>query len=297
MHPNSKTYFRHVRALKYKNKEYSTQEQISFLRDGYEKYGFTWSELGKMVGLPGNTLRRRAAKANINSRSRSEAQSHALKRGNAKHPTKGKERTRQEKLRIGKGVAKNWSKLDKEERRKRTEIGRKSWEDRPDKEAFIESGVRACQRASKVGSKLELYLLEELTRNKYEVQHHAVVLLNNRLIIDLLLPVEKIAIEVDGISHVEPVFGHETLEKNKRAEKEKNMFLEQSRYSLIRIKHMSSLSEVYKEWVLREVLKAIWKIKRSKEPLQITIDDKERTIDESDTTDARPKEIEKGRVD
>ena len=60
------------------------------------------------------------------------------------------------------------------ERAKRSKLGRESWDKKTDaqKKDIIAKGSDAIRRSSREGSKLEKFILNELTKRKYKVQFH-----------------------------------------------------------------------------------------------------------------------------
>ena len=64
--------------------------------------------------------------------------------------------------------------MSEEERIARSQIGKQSWDKKTEAEKrdLIQKGSNAIRQAAKKGSKLERFLLEELSRRKYRVQFH-----------------------------------------------------------------------------------------------------------------------------
>ena len=71
---------------------------------------------------------------------------------------------------------------------------------------------KAIRKASEEGSKLERYLFAGLLKDGYRVNFHVEQKLSNqKLQIDMVIPTLKLAIEVDGPSHFEPIWGEKNL--------------------------------------------------------------------------------------
>jgi very-short-patch-repair endonuclease len=91
---------------------------------------------------------------------------------------------------------------------------------------------------------MELYILERLIADGYKVDFHKEQLLvNTKLQIDLFLPTMGVAIEIDGPSHFEPVWGEDALKKNKKYDSKKNGIILGRGLNLIRIKQTKDFSK------------------------------------------------------
>ena len=134
----------------------------------------SFAEIAKYTGTYPNRVRRDAVSLGIQIRTRSDAAKAALESGRAKHPTKGLKRSDETKLKISESQGKVWDSLSKDERILRSEIGKRSWNSKSDSEKreIIQKGSDAIRNASRIGSKLERYLLSELTDLGYNVQFH-----------------------------------------------------------------------------------------------------------------------------
>ena len=193
-----------------------------------------------------NKVRRDAKKFNINIRSKSEAQSNAISTGTHIHPTKGKERSEQTKRKIGISVYETWQNLSDSEIEQRKNKARDNWNKKSEdeKQDIINKANRAVRESSKTGSKLEKYLLHQLINDGYKVDFHKEHLLSNtKLQIDLFLPTINLAIEVDGPSHFENIWGDQSLSRNKAYDNKKEGLLIGKGISMIRIKQNYDFSE------------------------------------------------------
>ena len=81
--------------------------------------------------------------------------------------------------------------------------------------------------------------------------------MRERLQIDLFLPQLNVAIEVDGPSHFEPVWGEDVLRKNQKRDAEKTGLLLERGCCIIRVRQKQALSKKYKRDVLRQVLQTV----------------------------------------
>ena len=192
-----------------------------------------------------NKVRRDAIKYGIDIRNKSDAQKNVLKQGKAKHPTKGKKRSEAEKDKISLGMHQSWNELSDKERNKRKIQSKKNWNNFSDiqKENMANAAHVAIRKTSVEGSKLEKFLLKKLIENNIKVQFHKEqTLVNTKLQIDLYLPETNTAIEVDGPSHFSPVWGQDSLSKNKRYDQKKTGLILGKGMKLIRIQQAGDYS-------------------------------------------------------
>ena len=235
----------------------------------------SWDEIAKKYKTYPNKVRRDAAKLGIESRTKAHAQTVALDMGRAIHPTQGKPRSEATKIKISETVATNWSELSDEEKNERSKQAKAQWANMTDEErkAFQKASAIAIRKAAIEGSKLEKYLYWELLNVGYEVEFHKErVLANQNLHLDLFLPKIGVAIEVDGLSHFEPIWGADTLEKNKQADHTKAGLLLNAGAILIRVQcTKKTLSNKYKRDVLTNILETLEKLKTDRSQRYITI--------------------------
>lgn len=223
----------------------SEKNKKEILLKEYSNLQKSFQEIALLYNTYPNKLRRDAIKFGISIRSKSDAQKNALKKGVAQHPTKGKERSDEEKAKIGFGVMKNWENLDTKVLESRKQKAKDNWEKLSDDEKsnMISSANAAVRIASKNGSKLEKFILECLLTDGYKVDFHKEQILSNtKLQIDLFLPQLNIAIEVDGPSHYEPVWGEDALKRNKSYDNKKTGLILGKGLVLIRLKQIKDFS-------------------------------------------------------
>jgi len=245
----------------------SDQQKENLLRKEYEVGLKSFRDIADEHGTYANKVRRDAIKFKINIRDKSVAQKNALKTGRSQHPTQGKERSEETKNKIGTGVMTSWENLDDETLEKRKEKARQNWENLPEevKENILHEANTAVRQASKTGSKLELFLFNTLLQDGYVVEFHKEQnLLNTKLQLDLFLPKLNIAIEVDGPSHFAPVWGEDTLKRNKGYDNKKTGLILGKGLSLIRVKQSKDFSKARATVIYRELLKSIELVQNSK---------------------------------
>jgi len=258
----------------------SDNEKKTLLKTEYENNKKSFKDIAEDVGTYANKIRRDAIRLKINIRDKSEAQKNVLLSGKADHPTKGKNRSEEEKNRIGKGVMESWENLSKKELQNRKDKARANWEKLSDdvKENILHQANTAVREASKKGSKLETFLFNNLLSDGFRVDFHKEQsLLNTKLQIDLFLPTLNVAIEVDGLSHFEPVWGEDALKRNKGYDNKKTGLILGKGLVLIRVVQKKDFSKarasvIYKE--LKAILDGIKQQFPDKDHRNIIIGDK-----------------------
>jgi len=224
----------------------SDKQKNSILQKHYVKNKESFADIAQQFQTYANKIRRDAIKFNIKIRDKSEAQKNALKTGKHKHPTKGQKRDENTKNKIGLKVMESWKNLSITELKKRKEISKKNWDNLSEeaKSNMQHSAHQAVRYASKTGSKLEKFLLDKLITDGYRVDFHKEqILQNTKLHIDLFLPTMNLAIEVDGPSHFEPVWGDDALKKNQKYDNKKTGLLIGKGIKIIRIKQTKDFSK------------------------------------------------------
>lgn len=226
----------------------SDKDRLSYYNNSYHLCEKSWGDIARALGTYPNKVRRDATKLGILSRDKSEAQKVALSSGRHIHPTVGKEHSEETKKKISESQGKVWDGLTDQERKERSEIGLESWNKKTEsqKSEFFKKSHEAMREAAQNGSKMENYLYYVLINLGYRVdKHKEQVLQNEKFHIDLYLPAHRIAIEVDGPSHFEPVFGEEKLQKRQAADAVKTGLILGAGVVLIRVKLTKRESQRY----------------------------------------------------
>ena len=158
-----------------------------------------------------------------------------------------------------------WDNLTEQQKLHRSQIGKKAWEQKSEieKENLILQSQEAVRESSRKGSKLEHFLLGELSKANIKVEFHKEHWLQNQnLQIDLYLPTYRVAIEVDGPSHFKPVWGQDNLARNIKADQQKTGLLLSNGFVLIRVKQQKGLSEKYKREILSKIVSILTDINK-----------------------------------
>ena len=242
----------------YSNLPISEREKI--IRKLYLQDKQSFADIADQYGTYANKIRRDAVSFNIPIRDKSSAQKNALKSGKHKHPTKGKPRSVEDKQKIGMGVLKSWDALDEQELQQRKDKSKELWNklDQNTKENMIRLANQAVRTSSKVGSKLEKFLLERMLVDGFKVDFHKEQsLVNTKLQIDLFLPSMNTAIEVDGPSHFLPVWGEDVLARNISYDQKKQGLILGKGLVLIRIKQTKDFSKSRADILYQELKKIL----------------------------------------
>lgn len=240
------------------------EAKASLIHKMYTEQGKSFANIARELNTYANKIRRDAISFKIPIRDKSQAQSNALKSGRHKHPTKGTHRSENIKNKIGLGVLKSWETLDNKQLKKRQKKSLESWNklDENTKKNIVKKANAAVRVASKEGSKLEKFLLSKLIEAGYRVDFHKEQTLSNtKLQIDLFVPTINTAIEVDGPSHFLPVWGQDTLNKNKKYDNKKQGLILGKGYVLIRIKQTKDFSNARSTLIYNKLIKLLDKIK------------------------------------
>lgn len=244
--------------------------------DMYLKQNLSTHIIAEKYGTYHQKIVRYLKKWGVPLKTRSDAQKIALASGRFEHPTKGKQREDSVKAKISNKMASNWSALSEEEREKRVEKARENWDNLTDeqKKSLHEEAHKAIRVSAKIGSKLERYVYQKLSMLGYSVVFHKTELIpNNKLEIDLYIPAKKLAIEIDGPSHFNPIWGEKKLLQTMTADMSKGGLLNANGYHLLRVKQASkSVSQFQSKKVLDAIVAEIQKITDSTPPQFITIE-------------------------
>lgn len=183
----------------------------------YEKQKMSVTEIAQKLNTYHNKIMRMLKKAGIKTRNKSEAQKLALQNGRAKNPCEGIELSEEHKQKIGESLQKFWEQAEPHEKRDRIVKNREVWskKNKKEKKQFSKEGIEAIRKTSVIGSKLERYLVDGLTSKGYVVNHHKQFEDQH---IDLFIDGEfgefkGVAIEVNGPSHYEPIWGEDAFKR------------------------------------------------------------------------------------
>ncbi len=205
-----------------------------------------------------NKIRRLLINNGVTMRSKSESQKIALKNGRHGHPTKGKKRSNEVKVKISESIHGYWENIQPDDYKKRSDKAKENWDKMSEqqKDDLRKLSGQGIREAAKFGSKIELFLFEELTQNNVTVVFHKKGLIPRQdLEVDLFIPQINAAIEIDGPSHFLPIWGEENLQKHIAADARKNGLLIATGFKVIRIKNLAKrVTKKLKRDILKLVL-------------------------------------------
>lgn len=245
--------------------EKKDKERLEFYEENYYDKQMSWRQIATLIETNANRVRRDANKLGVISRDKSQAQKTALSTGRSKHPTEGTVRSDETKLRISESQGKVWDNLSEEQMEFRRRLGEEAWNKKSEDEKaeFFKKRAEAVYKASQDGSKAENYLFDYLNKEGYKVLRQSEHLLHNeKFHIDLYLPDNAIAIEVDGPMHHEPVYGEDRLKKRQAADNQKNGLILSMGNCLLRVKLERKSSDRYLRTLASQVLEVIQKIEK-----------------------------------
>jgi very-short-patch-repair endonuclease len=211
----------------------------------YTKKNRSTSDIAKELKTYPNTIRRILINNDIDLRSHSEAQKNQIKKNG--HPMKGKIRTKEEKEKISDGMRKHWDSMSnsekEKEKKRRSKISKDMWKNISDekKESMLENMRKKNLETRNAGSKSENLLADMLREMGYAVEQRTNRFTpGNQFEIDICLPKEAVAIEVDGATHFRAIYGGDRLKKTKRNDSDKNSILLGAGFTVIRVQDNSN---------------------------------------------------------
>ena len=211
-----------------KYKDLTDESKIKLLSELYNDYELSFAEIAKVLGTYGQKIQREAKRLGIQSRSSSDAQKTALKTGRVKHPTKGKKRSEATTRKTSDAMAQNWCGLSVQELSERSQKAKINWgkKTEAEKKLMQDKANEAIRKAAIDGSKFEKFLGEQLVASGYKIEmHKEQIVMRSKLQIDIYLPEKNIAIEVDGASHFQDIWGSDTLAQTEMRDMEKTGIL------------------------------------------------------------------------
>lgn len=240
----------------------SLDEKAALIKKEHFDNNMSINAMAKKYNTYPNRIFRDAAKLNIQTRTRSEAQKNALATGAVDHPMEGKTHSEETKNQIGDAKRQSWKELSDEEMKEISKQRKEQYKNQKNKPHESEKKFQEVKRASIEGSKLEKFLYEYL-REEFIVQFHAdQVLEDYSFHIDLLLPNDGIAIEVDGPGHYDNIWGEDKLAKTVEKDQRKTGLIVSKGWYLIRLKNDKTFSKALGREYGAKLTEMIHKIQR-----------------------------------
>lgn len=191
------------------------------------------------MGTNETKIRRALKFLGVPIRSYAEAQSIAISQGIAKHPTKGKKLSKETINNISAQRSKAWLDLPEEDKQRFRDVKKEQWKNMTEsaRSELRSAAYAAIRESAEIGSKTERYVSAALEEEGYGVIIHARNLIQSQALeVDMFVPDLKTAVEIDGPSHFEPVWGSEKLMKQQSADTAKQGLLLNNGYVLIRVR-------------------------------------------------------------
>lgn len=211
------------------------------VRKFYQQDGLSMRQVATKLDVSLATLSRFMKRYGINSRDKGEAQKNYLK--DHEHQMQGKKHSDNTKKKISKGLGEFWDKLpeeDKEELRKKIGAAwQRKWQKMTDgdRRAMMESLSSKAKEMQGQGSRLERFVAEELRKRGYTVEERSTnYTVGKQFEVDIALPKERIAIEIDGVTHFLPVHGEEHLKAQQERDARKDELILGAGMNMLRIR-------------------------------------------------------------
>ena len=213
----------------------------NLIRRFYQDEGKSLREVAKTLGVSAPTLSRYMKKYGIVARDKAQAQKNYL--NNNEHQMKGRSHSDETKQKISNSIGEFWESLSHEEEEAlRAKIGsawKKKWASMSQqaRSAMIEGLSNKAKESQGDGSRFERFVAHELRKAGYLVEERTTNYTAGKSFeIDIALPKEKIAIEIDGPSHFLPIYGEKQLFAQQERDERKNKMVNSSGYSVLRIR-------------------------------------------------------------
>lgn len=207
----------------------------------YQDEGLSMRQLAAKLNVPLATLSRFMKKHGITSRDKAEAQKNYLK--DHEHQMQGKKHSDSTKQKISKGLGEFWDKLSEDDKEKlKKKIGsawRRKWQQMSDtdRRAMMESLSNKAKEMQGHGSRLERFVAEELRKRGYTVEERSVnYTAGKQFEVDIALPKERIAIEIDGVTHFAAVHGEEHLKAQQERDARKDELIIGAGMNMLRVR-------------------------------------------------------------
>lgn len=199
------------------------------------------AEIAEKYNTYPNKILRILKKHGIPRRTNSESQKVAIERGRKDAPNDGSPLTDEMKMAISEGMAKHWENVDEDFRTTHKERASEQWNNKSaeEKEALQRKARKGILLAAKNGSKLEVAIREFLTKNGILFYRNKKGILSNaEMEIDIFIPEYSVALEVDGIYHLQAIHDEDSFQRRKQADREKNALAIREGFWVVRVRVM-----------------------------------------------------------
>ena len=211
------------------------------VRKLYQDDGLSMRKVAEELNVPLASLSRFMKKVGISSRDKAQAQKNYLKTND--HQMQGRKHKEETKRQISKGLGKFWDNLSDEEaneiKRKIGSAWKRKWESMSEAERknTMQQLANKAKEAQGNGSRLERFIAEELRKRGYLVEERSTNYTAGKSFeVDIALPKQMIAIEVDGPTHFLPIYGEEHLAEQQERDGRKDDMIMSAGYNVLRIR-------------------------------------------------------------
>lgn len=242
----------------------------------YTEEGKSMRVVSKDLKIPLATLSRFMKKNNIIARSKAQAQKNFLKDND--HQMKGRTHSDETKKKISHSLGDFWDGLSDVEREEvKKKIGsawKRKWGSMSEieRKTMMEGLALKAREVQGQGSRLERFIAEELRKRGYVIEERSThYTAGKNFEVDLALPKEMIAIEVDGPTHFLPLYGEEHLEQQQVRDVRKDDMVNAIGMSMLRVRDnngpLSQLRIDRIEEAIREIIEdggtSVWYVEQA----------------------------------
>jgi very-short-patch-repair endonuclease len=229
----------------------------------YIDEGLSMRKVAEQLKVPLATLSRFMKKHGIGTRSKAQAQKNFLKDND--HQMSGRKHTKETKEKISSSLGDFWDNLSDDDReavkRKIGDAWRRKWAamSEQDRKIMMDGLVAKSKLVQGNGSRLERFIAEQLRQRNYTVEERSTNYTAGKdFEVDIALPNEMIAIEVDGPTHFLPIHGEDHLSKQQARDARKDDMINSIGWSVLRIRDNNGpLSQLR----IQRIVKAIKEIR------------------------------------
>ena len=207
----------------------------------YQDQGLSLRKVATELKVSLATLSRFMKRCGIPTRNKASAQKNFLKSND--HQMKGRSHSDETKKRISHGLGEFWENLsDDEADALKKHIGsawKRKWEamSENERQTMMQDLANKAKDVAGQGSRFERFVAEQLRLRGYTVEERSINYIAGKdFEVDVALPKDMIAIEVDGPSHFLPIHGEEALQKQQERDERKNQLVMSAGYNILRIR-------------------------------------------------------------
>ena len=243
----------------------SDKDKEVLFNEFHYKKNLSVSAMAEEMGTYPNRLYRLLKRLGIQRRSASDAQRIALSSGKREHPTEGKPVPDEVKAKMGKSKLENWRNLSDKEKEEFRKKQQEIWNSRATKPHQSPKKQEGLKKAAQSGSKLELFVYNELKNRGYIVEHQKEHFLKKDTFhTDLYLKDFNTIIEIDGPAHHTDIFGQNKLTKSQIRDAEKNNLVIHNGMYMIRAINDKRFTPTYGKELVDALEDILVKIKKGK---------------------------------